>query len=52
MALRALRNLPVNVMTLGAVKGRMLALILSEQSTFLPVAEHTGVIVCVLQCYI
>jgi hypothetical protein len=49
VALCALRYLPVDVMTLGTVKGCMLALILSEQPAFLPVAEPTGIVARVFQ---
>lgn len=45
----ALRYLSVDVMTLGTVKGSMLALVLTEQPAFLPVAEPTGIVARVLQ---
>jgi hypothetical protein len=38
VALDALRDLSVDVMTLGTVKGRMLALIVRELQTLRPVA--------------
>ena len=42
MALGAVRELPVYIMAVGTVKGRMLALIFPEHPALQPVACQTG----------
>ncbi len=51
VALRALGNFPVDVMTPGAVEGLVLALKLSEQPDLRFVASLTGIVARTLQRY-
>ena len=45
VALRALRDLAMNVVALGTVQGRMLALVCLKHPAFRSVADTTGVVV-------